>query len=334
MQENKRVLPVLIHHESNAKPQTGGRKNQEYLRFCVDQACKYNDKVVLIGDEANSTWCKEWHHVNEFKNEKLLKFCSVFKNWSSYPYTWSLSIYKRFFLFEEYLKRNGYTECVVLDSDILVYLDFASYEPFLNCDAAMEIPKAQDMEALKIPNEFRWAANVGLSYFKLEALSDFLDYCIDIFENHMEDVLRPKWDAHQKYGIPGGICEMTLFYLWQKQRPKGTILNLLVPDKDGFVFSGPISGEENYLRGECVVSKLTTIKKIVYRDGYPHYVNKSDKSLLPTYSLHFIGGDKIYMEGMYKNQKPAIRAVMVRWYWIMRGKLGRIKRKILKQPVG
>ena len=334
MQENKRVLPVLIHHESNAKPQTGGRKNQEYLRFCVDQACKYNDKVVLIGDEANSTWCKEWHHVNEFKNEKLLKFCSVFKNWSSYPYTWSLSIYKRFFLFEEYLKRNGYAECVVLDSDILVYLDFASYEPFLNCDAAMEIPKAQDMEALKIPNEFRWAANVGLSYFKLEALSDFLDYCIDIFENHMEDVLRPKWDAHQKYGIPGGICEMTLFYLWQKQRPEGTILNLLVPDKDGFVFSGPISGEENYLRGECVVSKLTTIKKIVYCDGYPHYVNKPDKSLLPTYSLHFIGGDKIYMEGMYKNQKPAIRAVMVRWYWIMRGKLGRIKRKILKQPVG
>jgi len=334
MAETNRVLPVLIHHESNAKPQTGGKKNQAYLRFCIEQACKYNDKVVLIGDEANKEWCREWHHVNEFKNERLDKFCKVFKNWSSYPYAWSLSIYKRFFLFEEYLKRNGYEECVVLDSDILVYLDFSRYEPFLNCDAAMEIPKAQDMETLKIPNELRWAANVGLSYFKLSALTDFLDYCTDIFENHMEDVLRPKWDAHQKYKIPGGICEMTLFYLWQKNRPEGTILNLLVPDKDGFVFSGPISGEENYLRGECRVSKVTTIKKIVYRNGYPHYVNKSDGSLLPTYSLHFIGGDKIYMEGMYRNQKPAIRAILVRWYWITRGKLGRVKRKLLKQPVG
>lgn len=332
MSEKKRVLPVLIHHESNAKPQTGGKKNQEYLRFCIDQACKYNEKVVLIGDEANREWSRDWHHVNEFKNERLEKFCKVFKNWSSYPDSWALSIYKRFFLFEEYLKRNGFDECVVLDSDILVYIDFAKYEPFLNCDAAMEIPKAQDMEALKIPNEFRWAANVGLSYFKLSALTNFLDYCTDIFENHT-DVLLPKWEAHQKYGIPGGICEMTLFYLWQKQWPQDRILNLLIPDKDGFVFSGPISGEENYLRGECRVSRLTTIKKIVFKNGIPCYVNKKDDSLLPTYSLHFIGGDKIYMEGMYKKQKPALRAIMVRWYWIVRGNLGRIKRKLLKKPV-
>ena len=337
MEDNQRVLPVLIHHESNAKPQTGGKKNQEYLRFCIDQACKYNQKVVLIGDEANRTWCSEWYHVDEFKNQKLEKFCRVFKNWSSYPYAWSLSIYKRFFLFEEYLKRNGYDECVVLDSDILVYLNFADYEPFLGCDAAMEIPQSNSMEALKIPNEFRWAANVGLSYFKLSALSDFLDYCIDIFENHMDDVLLPKWEIHQKYNVPGGICEMTLFYLWQKDRSEKkekVILNLLKPDRDGCVFSGPISGEENYLRGECKVSKITTIKKIVYRDGIPCFVKKDSKEFLTTYSLHFIGADKIYMEGFYHNGRPALNALAVRWYWILRGRLGRLKRKILKQPVG
>lgn len=60
MADMKRVLPVLIHHESNAKPQTGGKKNQAYLRFCIDQACKYNEKVVLIGDEANQKWCRDW----------------------------------------------------------------------------------------------------------------------------------------------------------------------------------------------------------------------------------------------------------------------------------
>lgn len=331
MSDKKRVLPVLVHHESNAKPQTGGKKNQEYLRYCIDQACKYNEKVVLIGDEANKEWCGEWHHVNEFKNERLEKFCKVFKNLSTYPDAWALSIYKRFFLFEEYMKRNGYDECIVLDSDILVYLDFSKYEPFLTCDAAMEIPQSNNMASLKIPNDIRWAANVGLSYFKLYALTDFLDYCTDIFENHI-DVLMPKWEMHQKYNVPGGCGEMALFYLWQKQKPQGTILNLLIPDKDGFVFSGPISGEENYLRGECKVSRITTIKKIVYKDGYPHYVNKKDDSLLPTYSLHFIGADKIYMEGMYKNQKPAFNAIMVRWYWVIRGKLGRVKRKILGRP--
>ncbi len=333
-----RVLPVLIHHESNAKPQTGGKKNQEYLKYCVNQALKYNEKVVLIGDEANETWCPEWHHVKSLENEKLQHFYRVFKNLSYYPDRWAVSIYKRFFLFEEYLIRNGYEECIVLDSDILVYLDFATYKPLVQCDAAMETPENQSMEALEkklgVPNDIRWASNVGLSYFTREALTNFLDYCIDLFENHI-DVLMPKWEAHQQYNIYGGCGEMAVFYLWQLQWKKehgdGSILNLLAPDADGYVFSGPISGEENNLRGECQVSKLTKIKTIVYKDHIPHYVKKADGSLLPTYSLHFIGGDKVYMEGMYRNERAALGAILNRHYWILRGRVGALKRHLLHQ---
>ena len=48
------IIPVIVHHETGEKPQTGGKKNQEYLRYCIAQAKKYNEKVVLLGDQYNT----------------------------------------------------------------------------------------------------------------------------------------------------------------------------------------------------------------------------------------------------------------------------------------
>ena len=31
------IIPVIVHHETGEKPQTGGKKNQEYLRYCIAQ---------------------------------------------------------------------------------------------------------------------------------------------------------------------------------------------------------------------------------------------------------------------------------------------------------
>ena len=60
------IIPVIVHHETGEKPQTGGKKNQEYLRYCIAQAKKYNEKVVLLGDQYNKDWCDDWHDANDF----------------------------------------------------------------------------------------------------------------------------------------------------------------------------------------------------------------------------------------------------------------------------
>lgn len=41
-------IPVLVHHELNAKPQTGGGKNQLYVKYCIEQAERYNKRVILL----------------------------------------------------------------------------------------------------------------------------------------------------------------------------------------------------------------------------------------------------------------------------------------------
>ncbi|MFR5452519.1 MAG: hypothetical protein ACLTIG_14925 [Roseburia hominis] len=38
------IIPVIVHHETGEKPQTGGKKNQEYLRYCIAQAKKVQRK--------------------------------------------------------------------------------------------------------------------------------------------------------------------------------------------------------------------------------------------------------------------------------------------------
>ncbi|MFQ8877449.1 MAG: hypothetical protein ACLR7N_02430 [Roseburia hominis] len=214
------IIPVIVHHETGEKPQTGGKKNQEYLRYCIAQAKKYNEKVVLLGDQYNKDWCDDWHDANDFITDKWKEFHSVFKNLSPYPRAWAEGIFRRFFLILEYLDRYGYDNCVIMDSDILLYTNVSTYEPFRHCKMAAESPLEQDIAVLWKGNGYKWKVCAGVAYFTRQGLIEFTDYCIDMYKNHM-DVLMEKWNIHQKYQIYGGVAEMSLLYLWVKTLPEG-----------------------------------------------------------------------------------------------------------------
>ena len=198
------IIPVIVHHETGEKPQTGGKKNQEYLRYCIAQAKKYNEKVVLLGDQYNKDWCDDWHDANDFITDKWKEFHSVFKNLSPYPQAWAEGIFRRFFLILEYLDRYGYDNCVIMDSDILLYTNVSTYEPFRHCKMAAESPLEQDIAVLWKGNGYKWKVCAGVAYFTKQGLIEFTDYCIDMYKNHM-DVLMEKWNIHQKYQIYAGV---------------------------------------------------------------------------------------------------------------------------------
>lgn len=33
-----KIIPVMVHHETGEKAQAAGKKNQEYLKYCIAQA--------------------------------------------------------------------------------------------------------------------------------------------------------------------------------------------------------------------------------------------------------------------------------------------------------
>lgn len=198
------TIPVLIHHELDEKPQTGGKRNQGYVKDCIIQAKQYYQNVILFGSKGNQSFCEQWCDVSDFNSKKWQEFLAVFENMSTYPDEWARGIFKRFFVFLEYLKETGERECIVLDSDVLIYQDYSELFDFSDIDAAMELPSNQKMEMLPYNNDYRWVACAGVSYFKTEALEDFLDFCIETYKNN-KGLLNEKWEIHRKYGLPGGV---------------------------------------------------------------------------------------------------------------------------------
>ena len=298
------IIPVIVHHETGEKPQTGGKKNQEYLRYCIAQAKKYNEKVVLLGDQYNKDWCDDWHDANDFITDKWKEFHSVFKNLSPYPQAWAEGIFRRFFLILEYLDRYGYDNCVIMDSDILLYTNVSTYEPFRHCKMAAESPLEQDIAVLWKGNGYKWKVCAGVAYFTRQGLIEFTDYCIDMYKNHM-DVLMEKWNIHQKYQIYGGVAEMSLLYLWVKTLPDGEFLNLLMDDADHCVFDNSIGLPDGYLEGQYEFNRRLGVKKLHWEDGKPYCYTLDGHQKTGLLCLHFVGVTKIFMEGIYEHQDYA-----------------------------
>lgn len=324
----KHIIPVIIHHETGAKSQSGGKKHQEYLRYCIEQAAKYNEKVVLLGDEYNKQWCKDWHHVNEFPSERLNEFNRVFKNLSAYPDSWAVSVFKRFFLIYEYLLQNDYPDCVILDSDILLYKNLSEYEPFQNCDTALEIPKNQDMHALPAGNGLRWTACAGISYFTRDALCNFLDYCIDMYSNHLDE-LNVKWEAHQKYNLYGGVAEMSLLYLWTKTLPADRVCNLTIVYQDS-VFDANMCIPDCYLENEYAYNSILRIKNMKWIDDKPYCKRLSDGKMILFHALHFGDISKLYMYDLFTYQHVSFPVRFRGFLWYVRSILASIKHSVFR----
>ena len=318
------IIPVIVHHETGEKPQSGGRKNQEDLKYCILQAKRFNQKVVLLGDSFNRAWCDDWHNADDFITDKWKAFHAVFENLSPYPQAWAEGIFKRFFLILEYLERNGYDDCVIIDSDVLLYVNVSAYAPFRHCKTAMEVPENQDLGALPAGNGYKWKACAGVAYFTKQGLTEFTDYCIDVYKNHRE-LLLEKWNVHKKYGIYGGVCEMNLLYLWIRTLPEGEFLNLLLPDRHNAVFDNFIGIPDNYLTSQYEFHPILGLKKLHWENGRPCCYTKKEHQRTVFLSLHFGDTTKIFMEGVCRHQTYSLSARCRKLLWKVRGMLADIK---------
>ena len=139
----------------------------------------------------------------------------------------------------------------------------------------------------------RWTINLGTSYWKISALSSFLDYCIEMYSNHI-DILKQKWNFHQKYNYPGGVCEMSLAYLWVKNTPNLQLLNLANPNEKVILFNNDFNGDENYRKKEFCCNYFLNIKKVKFKDGKP-LLRKTNGQYVRVANLHFGGNAKLLM---------------------------------------
>lgn len=270
-------IPIIIYHEGN----------QTYLQECIDQAKKYNNTVILIGDESNKDMNADyWYDAAELEIEEWREFADLFYNMSKNSAKFELQCFKRFFMIYALMQKNIIKQCIHIDSDVLCYYDFSKFNAFAGIYAAsLSIPKKQDA--------YRWSVSAMTSYWTKKGIASFCSFVIAAYKDK-NALLTEKWNYHKKNNLPGGICDMTLLYLWSKQEKEIRILNTMEQFKAGddlAVIDNNISTVENgYL-----YDKLFHLKKVTFHDGIP-YLHKEDGTKIRTLALHFQGGAKRFMK--------------------------------------
>jgi len=141
----------------------------------------------------------------------------------------------------------------------------------------------------------------------LEGLSAYCDFIWQMYATGAGRAkLREKWDWHKSTGAPGGLCDMSLLYLFMRERP-GEVANLIERTIDGAVFDFHILtpaglGPEDW-EMEAVPGMPRRAKKLQWRDGQPYGRHLPTGEWVRLLTLHFQDGSKRLLHEYYR-EKP------------------------------
>lgn len=304
MQQNE--FPVIIVNKG-VRP---------YLQPVLSQAKKFNSNVVLMGDDSNRKMrdC-QWFNMEDFStSEKWKEFEGVWKNLSTNPAWYELMCFKRFFVIEEYCRKNNFNYAAHLDSDILCYVNFNEYFSANPCRVSLSMPR--------VPVHGRETVSAHISFWTLEALSDFTDFCIDNYKNHFDRI--KKYYDDYKSAYEGGICDMTLLGLWVIEHGTGFAVNNAAV-ANGAAFDHSINEPLNFdADGKYEFNDFYKIRKVEFIDGIPYFIKEGGEKI-QALALHMQGDAKRLIAPFYKKWPDFfIRAYDV-CYWFLRG----VKRRIV-----
>ncbi len=289
----KRDIPVFIHHETRS----------EYARKAIIMARKYNNHVVFFGDDTNKDYSDCWVDTNAYCRDEWERFKAVFKNMSYYDDGYAIKIFKRFFAMKEYMKEHSIDECILIDSDVLSFADYSVLLVFEDCDATLFIPREEEKgsDPMSYGNYF-WGASAGTSYFNYKAIEEIIAFMLDMYENHI-DVLETKWKWHQENNHGGGVCEMSLLFLWYLQTDLKVIntKKIFENDNEPYVIDNDVRTVND--RCKFIKYKRKNIEKLCIRNSLPYLIRENGDTVRAV-CLHFGGNTKIYMYA-YMNLKNA-----------------------------
>lgn len=284
-------IPVFVFHKGNPS----------YLKFVIKQAEKYNE-VHLLGDESNQKICKIWDKIENYIGENYLQFKKEFVQMSDYSLEFDLNCYKRFFVMYNYMISKNIDKMVFADSDLLIYTDFSIYFNNKNCSVALSIPYKQD--------NYRWTAQAQCSLWTRDALKNFLDYLLYTYKENL-DKLKEKYNYHLSHNLKGGVCDMTLLYLWSKTY-KGELYNI-APVVDNQIFDHNFGSSGNYYDNEYKFNKILRTKVVIFKSGYPYFINIKEKKLIKANVIHCQGSAKALIISLLKCKYGTLRQYMCRY---------------------
>lgn len=283
--------PLIFIHQGSS----------DYLKWALYQARLKNRDITLLGDHSNEHYRQffKFELIENLKNDDVKTFTENYVHMSSCSYQFEYLCFIRWFVLYEYMVRENLDYVFHLDSDVMVYTrldDIAdSYLP--RYQACYHVPEQEYAEK-------RWMAGAGCSFWTRAGLKNFILFVIEQYALKIDD-LRDKWRWHNEHSVKGGICDMTLLYLFYLKN-KDKIGNVARSIEEGYCFDLNFNSGDNYFKQEYKTIRsvlFNNIKKITFQNNLPYGMNvKANKSIV-FYNLHFQGRSKIFMFPYYTGDK-------------------------------
>ncbi len=273
----------------------GGRGDQGYLEWVLRQAQQYNQRVVLLGNAANAHLDVEHYDYADFYAEAKRFFEEEYVQYSYYREGYDRFTMAIFFILKDFMQTMGLPVIANTDSDMMIYCDMTEEERKLSEDYLLAccIPEYQP--------PFRWNASTETSFFTLEGVCEVCEFIHRVYTTPAWLAkIESKWDWHVTNEKPGGVCDLTLLYLFVQGRKRERIVNLTPPidSPEGGTFSHKITGDENSLRGEYRMDGK--LKEIRWEGGKPHGWNLRLGAWVRFKDIHLQGSSKRLAASFYR----------------------------------
>lgn len=273
----------------------------DFLELAINQAkfTNPNSEIYLLGDDANlylKGFCNHQQFSKYSECDTVLK--EAYKHFSTNSYEFEYFCFKRWFVLLDFMKNNNLNWICAADSDFMLYDNVSDYLTTIlkrNNYTAAYCVQEQDFES------FLWCGSGHISFVSKDFLESFCDFVISTYSSNFS-LLQRKIDYHVKNNINGGICDMTLLYLYYIEN-KDDLFNLLVPFIC-VVFDNKIDYGTNFKVDEYH-TKNDNFKAIEMIKGKPYVLSK-ENTIIQFVGLHFQGSAKSRMCDFYTGRKSNV----------------------------
>jgi hypothetical protein len=201
MEHHSPEVVFLIHHG-----------HQDYLKIAASEAKASGNEVILIGnDSATAALCDAYYEDSKVLLPDYDTFEHEYVHLSSAPREFELLCFKRYFYLLAVAKIRGLDHFWLIDSDAIVLQDLSVIaHNFLIPNHYWAGVSTRHQDSMD------WASSPHTSYWTINGLQDFIYFLLNLYRGEIRKKLDQKYEWHLKQQIPGGICDMTALFLWQK----------------------------------------------------------------------------------------------------------------------
>ena len=213
-----------------------------------------------------------------------------------------MNCFLRIFYLKQLILTRGIDQIIHLDSDCIIMDDVNTIFQSLN-SSLNNIKVGYSVQTFaQQHNPYHMVGSVHGSLLNLDFCNKMIELCFDIYENKSKfHLIESKVNWHRNNNHPGGICDMTIYYLISSTNlvEVSDFNKTYTIDNELCTFDHQIYGNYGYL-GSNTYKTIGDGKKKLIKQNNKYYFETVNGDLIRVLTIHFQGEyAKYILENLY-----------------------------------